>query len=454
MVAALLLLLIGFTVPGMRFLPYLGIASLIALPAAYHLAVIVGELRKVPGLGVSPDNQSVPLETARIILAKIRQRMTRKLNARIAAQHVATVFESLNARPPSAGTTVGLLSLHAFGFMLAIVALGVAVVLHNPTVLLRHGPKAPEYVVTPDQIESGAQPPAGPRNILVMRFKNTAIAHMALGMFPPSRFASRVGQTVFVEFARTEGADQRAAFDHYEKTADDIFVESGKMHANVEMSFKLPSDEKGDRIFEELMAYFSGSRWGLIPPWASSADWPAGERASQAELRRLVMELQKTPEPDARGGEKLGLQISAAERRGDTAEVERLAAQSKAAAEAAERLRLQRLQERFGHGDFIRKWTELQEIKDWGERDRQIKRQIAPQLGQGPSTNPNPTAAIFGYAYENPVTGKHVSCRFSKTDIGLPAMTQWLFSHGATDVHYRIFGLSTVEAEEDPNDDQ
>jgi Zn-dependent protease len=442
LIAALLLVAIGIWMPGARFLTYIAVFSLMALPLANKLAMIVSELRKVPGLGVSPDSQTIPPETARIILAKVRQRITRNLNAKLAAQHVASVFESLNARPPSIGASIGLLSLHGLGILIAVVASILAIGLHRNDLFGKLRAQQAQYVVSPEQVQLKGELLAGPRKIVIARFKKESAAQAAYDAMPAARSALRFGQTILAGFTAQEASEQQMMFSHYEKIAEDIFVESNKMHALVSMSFKLPPTARGRETLNDLQLYLQESTWGLIPPWASDDDWPAAQRAAQTSLRRMVQELQQPPMPASSTVEERWNKIVAAERRGDTAEVEQLQAELKRDADVAQKLQRAQIAQRFGHADLIQKWEDIAAGKTWVLRQNRIKKEIAPELGQWPLQKSKARLATSGFAVKAPKDDHiHLQCGFVETDAGLLAMTQWLFAQGATDVRYIIQGV-------------
>ena len=452
LVAALLLLLIGFTVPGTKFLPYIAIATLIALPIANKLAIIVGELRQIPDLGISPDNQSIPTETARAILAKIRQRFKRNLNARTAAQHIVSVFESLNARPPSAGATVGLLFLHGGAFLFAILVAIVGIAVHAQ-IPMHHTPLMPnQYVIAPQQLETTAQRPQGDRNVVIARFKTVEAASRAYNGLTMSQPADRIGQTLLLSFSPGQIADQRSAFRDFEKRADDVFVESASMHASVDLTFRFPDSDEGRAEVGALQLYFQGCRWNLIPPWAPDTDWPDPVRTEQTELRHIVQLLEKPPVMDVQAEAQSWKDIRDARRRGDSAEVARLEALQKQTMTAAQQAQQQKVQQQYGHDDLIQKWAAIQTEKNWKQREDRIKLEIAPLLGQQPADAPNDLLALSGYASDNSTVGVNLFCEFAHTDAGLPALMRWLFAHGAHDMHYRLVSMPAGSEELEPDE--
>jgi Zn-dependent protease len=106
---------------GNWMLAGLSVFMLIALPLAWRLANIAHRLRREGLAAVSADAESIPLQTALTILAAVRPALPAQAPAKMLAQNVANVFEALNAAPPSALATVGLLALHAGSFLLALV---------------------------------------------------------------------------------------------------------------------------------------------------------------------------------------------------------------------------------------------------------------------------------------------------------------------------------------------
>lgn len=445
--AALGVAAIGVWLPGMHFFLYIAGASLLALPLAYTMAAIVNELRPISGMGVSPDSQSIPPETARLILAKLRQRIKRNLNAKLAAQHVTKVFESLNARPPSIGATLGLLTVHATAFVLALVVAVGAIFVHGRYALARGlVAPVPKYAIAPEQVQPPTQPAAAAaRNVVVITTRNASTADGLMRELRTGHRVSRVGQTVFVSFDSAEAAEQRKVFNAYEKQAADIFVDTPKNRSSVRLTFKLPENAVGRQTFDELQAYLGNSRQGLTPPWASNADWPASERRSQTELRRLLQALEQAPAASIKDDAVLWKQISAAQRRGDDAEAERLQSQLRQADKDHLLAEEQRLQGLFGHADFIQAWARIQDEKDFEKQQSRMKQEIVPQLGVWPADKSNDILAEWGGAFDSSLTGKTVGCTFAHIETGLPAMTQWLFSKGASDVHYEIASFSTAE---------
>jgi Zn-dependent protease/DNA-directed RNA polymerase subunit RPC12/RpoP len=120
-VAAAAMIALGVLMGGWM-LALIGVFALLRVPVQWHMANIAHRLRK-EGLAVeSADAQSIPLKPALAILHEVRAKVPRNTNAKIMAAHVVNVFEALNATPPGAAATLGLLMLHCGSFLLAVVA--------------------------------------------------------------------------------------------------------------------------------------------------------------------------------------------------------------------------------------------------------------------------------------------------------------------------------------------
>jgi hypothetical protein len=123
---------------GERIFTVLGIFILLTLPVSLRLSRVANELRAAGVPSASPDNQSIPPQTAVAIVKKLREKSTRGLNNKIIAQQTLQVFEMLNDRPPGIGITIGLIAAQAalIGLVLSLWLFGVAAVRrahHVPT---------------------------------------------------------------------------------------------------------------------------------------------------------------------------------------------------------------------------------------------------------------------------------------------------------------------------------
>lgn len=445
LITALIMIAAGIFLPGFKLLMYLGIASLFALPIVFRRAQIVRELRTVPGIGVSADNESIPVDTARAILIRVRNSFRQNLNAKTAAQHVADIFESLNARPPKVLATLGLLTVHAGGFFLAVLTILVAIFFHERSNFANFV-RSQAYPVSEQTIQAVGTPPDH-RHLVVLQFKTESQAVRAMAELPPGRAYTRYGQALLVDFAPEELAAERAMFEQFEKKAADAFVTNDKTRLYANLTFKWPETPAAKETFDDLAAYLAMARWDLTPPWTDAGAWPAGDRQDMMLCRRLAAELQKAPPLPEDFSRDFFQKRDTARRRGDDQEVERLDAERKAAADKAKQDNDQSLAAKFGHPEFIQKWRQAEKIKDHTEREKQFKAQIAPALGVRRPDDPADFSPKYGHAVDLPITGHMVSCSLTNGDTGVVFLTRWLMQQGATDVRYQLEGSPDISAD-------
>lgn len=105
---------------------------LIALPVIWRLARVSHRLKQEGLAADSSDANTIPQPTALTILAEVRPVLPAQTSPRALAQHVANVFETLNAHPPSVLASLVLLSLHAGSFLLALVMTIVIAIAQHP----------------------------------------------------------------------------------------------------------------------------------------------------------------------------------------------------------------------------------------------------------------------------------------------------------------------------------
>lgn len=105
-------LIVASTLGWGQFWIYLGLAVLIGLPASFRLVRIAALLRNRGVSAASPDDQTVPPETALTILRELRQNQHIRRTDRQLANEVLSVFQKLNARPPGAAVSALLLAVY------------------------------------------------------------------------------------------------------------------------------------------------------------------------------------------------------------------------------------------------------------------------------------------------------------------------------------------------------
>lgn len=113
-----------------RIWMFLGIATLLALPAALIQGKVATGLRRRGFTPSADDDDSVPFQTAETIFGELETLGKGKFNTKTLATHAVQVFERLNATPPNWLETLGLSAVYFASIAAAIISLGVVSVFH------------------------------------------------------------------------------------------------------------------------------------------------------------------------------------------------------------------------------------------------------------------------------------------------------------------------------------
>jgi Zn-dependent protease len=99
--------------------------ALLAAPTMYRLSRIAYRLGHEGLVTRSPDDQSIPTESALAILAELRAALPAQTHPKVLAQHVVNVFETFNADPPGTLASAALLTIYVGSFILTLVVFAV-----------------------------------------------------------------------------------------------------------------------------------------------------------------------------------------------------------------------------------------------------------------------------------------------------------------------------------------
>lgn len=126
------LIMIGYTIGGGEtiFL-FLGILMLFTSPLAFRLARVAHRLRARGISGVSHDQQTIPQETGEAIIDEIKASIPGAHNDKTLGSLTLSVFEKLNAIPPSLGASI-LLFIAYVAPMVFAVLFGATLVVARP----------------------------------------------------------------------------------------------------------------------------------------------------------------------------------------------------------------------------------------------------------------------------------------------------------------------------------
>ena len=309
-------LLAGGYFGGDRILMFLGGFLLLGVPVSYKLAKIAHELRRAGAVTpIPPDRDTIPPQSARPIIERLRAAFPRGASNKVLATHALHVFETISARPPGILASLGFGALHLGSFVVALLAIVLFVLgeggdLSRIERLWRLRSRAAaataEYVVEPARSIEVVEPApdhAAEHATLVATFKRADEARRAFDEIARrvrddaqrGAGAALFGQSVLVRVRADDSgaaaAARRAWLEDLEARTDDVFVHTSEAAGMLSVTADAPDDATAEALAEELGDYFGvpfADR--LIPPWqpddrANLARLP-DERARHARARR------------------------------------------------------------------------------------------------------------------------------------------------------------------------
>jgi len=274
-IAALALIASG-AVLSTKVLPYLGIAMLIGIPAAYRVARITDDLRKRELPPVADNEQEIPPETADVIITEVKSATTRPQSIKLVAQQTLQIFEALNARPPGWAATIGLLFVH-------LATIGVAVVFAFAFIfaqrsefrdLLRNGATMPKHSLSTKSWPVWNEAAAPNGVVIVANFRRATAANACFedctNRIPATGSVRLFGESVLLSLSPGQDDLQKQWLTNFEARTKDVFVDSTNSHAAFSLLCIAPNTNAAAAIVQELSGYLETLPGeALMPPWAS-----------------------------------------------------------------------------------------------------------------------------------------------------------------------------------------
>jgi len=434
-----------------------GLAMLVGMgiPAAMKIDRVA---RRMIERGVprgSPDDQHIPEETAIAIGRELRAAWgNKKIPAKSLAGFVPQVFERMNARPPAAAASIGLLALHGGSFVGAIfiasvyffVGYGQNGPFWNPAGPFAFRQPEPTNTVAYDCGEADAATgytdidgPLQNWHTIVANFDSTEAAKGALQQvsaeLPERAAVRRFGNVVMLRITKDDAAARKVWVDRLATTANDVFVESDLYSAIFFFRFNAPSAELAERLESELDIYLN-CYGNCRAPW--HPERPVTEPGTgplflaRRTLRLLI-------EARFKGSDSHFEGIAAAYRTGDEQEIERLRRENRK--RAVERVREQGVEL---DPEVVRLFEvagrPAQTTEDTPEAIELSKRLGYEVLAADDAAGPlaRHYAAYGGDAERESSTLKLRSLQFEHCFDGLGAFSRWLCDLGCTDIEFAL----------------
>ena len=440
---------------------YLAIFMAINLPLAFKLAKITDTLRDAELPPPTPGHDRIPVPTAQAIITAIKQVLPAKTSNKALAQHTVNIFETLNARPPGALGTIGLLLLQGGGIFLAVMFGIVLFISKNGGGLgefARAAARQPMYAVECGAWQSWAgetarQGPPAVRDVLVATFKGHDKAVKAFGdltkQAAPDQRVTLYGDSLLVALPSTDGAAREKWFDQLQLQTTNLFVAPSNQPVSVRLMFLVPTLTEATNLTRELNNYFDVmTGLHLIPPWAPEAKGSTFQAwtHARAEWTHITEELGKVGQDKA--FKEYPAKIRIAGRRGNVAEQRRLETELGKVREELEAQTRERLRaEDPARADLLElqaRWSGLS-YTNRAERAA-LLRDLGPKLGEVKMTGDHPAPGADDYGAPSGMARQHGMMieiswlSLNEPATGLTTLSSWLCQRGCIDLRYEFIG--------------
>jgi Zn-dependent protease len=456
---ALGIILLAFALNA-QFLMAVGVVSLIAVASSFKVAKVTELVREMKLPTVMPDGEGIPPQTADVIITELKRKFPKGINKQI-AQHTLTVFETLNARPPGWLASIFFLGLHGFAFLASLIGVGV-IALYQRGDLGSSAfafANAPKLAVSSAQIKVDSYDEArriAPSNTvaIVATYKKRDAAEKAYGglagKLPANGEGVLFGNTVYLRLPATNMSARAALFEECNGGTTNTFVERTNYGGTFTLQFDLPKEKRAAAWFTNFNDYwtFNGS-YHLIPPWcAESEKHLTSEHIRARHTLHLLNRAEEEPTEKRKSNEAQESDrkaIAQAIRIGDTEKVERLQKQIR---ERIDNRRKQRLEGVKNMPETEVHRAVIENYMDYpGDTNKLAAYKAAQENLRGllGSVKEGDSAA-WRYGSEGGFlldTKENVTIhmiQFNDFPRGGPSLINWLESHGAQKILYRVDG--------------
>ncbi|HEY1788796.1 MAG TPA: site-2 protease family protein [Verrucomicrobiae bacterium] len=298
------ILIVSAAILKLKSLMLVGILMLISLPAAFRVVRIAATLRQRGLQPVSEDDQTIPPPTAQAIIAEVRRATKVRQSNKSIAQQTLQVFETLNARPPGLGATIGLLFVQWISIGIAAVFAVVFFVGQNRARLsfLNTMKLVPDHKLVLEESRTWRAGPGGraagsPGIILVGNFHDSTGAMRSFEDFtnrlPANATLRLFGDSLLLSLPLDDDGLRRQWLNELQHRAKDVFADDTNSHAAFSLSCVAPDKNTAEAVVNELNGYFNTlPAECLIPPWQPDDTRTSEERAANEFARQTWLKLE------------------------------------------------------------------------------------------------------------------------------------------------------------------
>ena len=454
-----------------RLFFYLAFFMGVSLPVAFKLASITDQLRKTPLPEPQPGEDQIPVPTAQAIIAEVKAAFPKNAGNKQIAQHTLNIFETLNARPPGALGTLGLMAVHG-GAILLVAAFGLVFTIGKHSRLgdfVQAALRQPQHSFKPGGTQQWqgagfASGSASPHSLLVATFKQHQQATAEFSFLTPDLPAnSRLtlfGDSLLLSLPASDDTAREKWFDRLQTATTNLFVSLSNQPVALNLYCVAPTARVATNLSGELEDYFnSGPGLQLMAPWSPEYASPvfADKHYARQFWHRLDLEVAKTARDPAL--KDYFNKMMAAEHRGATSEVKRLQAEvqrvrEQLATQAREQLRATATN--AAYPALIDLHAALAKVAFTNRAARAaILRQVAASLGDvkyfggKPDDQANALGAVSGAALRHGLIIELSYVQMNDATVGLPSLAGWLCDQKCAGIKYDLFsGFGAAEEDE------
>jgi len=468
-------LILGGILLGSIFLGVFGAFMMLGIPLIFQNSKIARSLRDRHVPSKSKDEQSIPAETAKLIIDELPTTGP-QAHPKHAAQSTLQIFEIINTRPPGIGASIGLTALYLASWMAGIAAILILLAghtFHN----FAAGNSSPAIAVSASEIQRANQlntQDFESLGLLIGVFENEDDAKSTFEQVKPSQLpVALFGRSVWAAYDSSDEKKFAEPLFQIENRATKTFPTDPGDHAMISITCVAPDEATAKKLKLGLEVYFDhGSPGYAIEPWANERPLTEAQIKSRETLQR-ILEVQ----PDLRNDPQMVKQREflngELEKELNEEEYEKLfdddaVVQNRIRAEFFSRLKSEsdwdeKLIDAFLHEPTIDvqtdQWTD-EDHKAQVQLERDHRLAIARMLGQlplDPITN-EPTitdaklAAAGGSIRTQGSELKMNFMTFNQPIDAVPVMIRWLSDNGCTEFEIQsgfsvsmLFGNHSLE---------
>ena len=443
-----------------KFLLYIGIVLGIGLPVAFKMGKITDRLRQEPFPPPLPGEDRIPVTTAQTLIGAVKSELPKNASNKILAQHALNIFETLNARPPGAWATSGLLVLYGGALGMSIICVMLLLIAKEGDLgrFMRAAAGQPRHKVecnTSQAWQGSAFDEAASRNLIVTTFKKRAAAQSGFdelkARLPSTAAATLFGDSLLLSLPTADDPSREKWFDELQRHSTNTFVAISNSSVSVSLTFLAPTATAATNIEQELEDYLaSASTMNLIPPWdpkAASAEFVA-QRKARAAWREITQ--RANDHWQNTNLSSYSVKIAAAQRRGALDEVNRLGKEQKDRALQLQAEARKQLQIKYASTPFAALVDLEAELSSVPFTNRIARASVLTRIAAHLGARENAGRATFGFGTvtRNGLLMEAPWLSVAKPESNLPQLLDWLCQRSCNQIRYTFYNSGSYSEDD------